>query len=71
MLRRAYSLEPPLTAAMAGLASAAAAATLLNFFHPFDAAAADLAFHSVAVLIVVGAAREVGSRALQNAFARL
>jgi hypothetical protein len=27
MLRRAYSLAPPLTAAMAGLASAAAAAT--------------------------------------------
>jgi hypothetical protein len=36
MLRRAYSLAPPLTAAMAGLASAAAAATLLNFFHPFE-----------------------------------
>ena len=71
MLRRAYSLAPPLTAAMAGLASAAAAATLLNFFHPFDAAAADLAVHSVAVLIVVGAAREVGRRALQNSFARL
>ena len=71
MLRRAYSLAPPLTAAMAGLASAAAAATLLNFFHPFDAAAADLAVHSVAVLIVVAAAREVGRRALQNSFARL
>ena len=41
MLRRAYSLAPTLTAAMAGLASAAAAATLLNFFHPFDAAAAE------------------------------
>jgi hypothetical protein len=69
MLRRAYSLVPPLTAAMAGLASAAAAATLLNFFHPFDAAAADLAVHAVAVLIVVAAARAVGSRTLQNSFA--
>ena len=69
MLRRAYSLAPPLTAAMAGLASAAAAATLLNFFHPFDAAAADLALHAVAVLIVVAAARAVGSRTLQNFFA--
>ena len=69
MLRRAYSLAPPLTAAMAGLASAAAAATLLNFFHPFDAAAADLAVHAVAVLIVVAAARAVGSRTLQNSFA--
>jgi hypothetical protein len=71
MLRRAYSLAPPLTATMAGLASAAAAATLLNFFHPFDAAVGDLAMHSVAVLIVVVAARAVGSRALQNSFARL
>jgi hypothetical protein len=71
MLRRAYSLAPPLTATMAGLASAAAAATLLNFFHPFDAAAADLAVHSVAVLIVVAAARAVGTRTLQNSFAAL
>ncbi len=69
MLRRAYSLAPPLTAAMAGLASAAAAATLLNFFHPFDAATADLAVHAVAVLIVVAAARAVGSRTLRNSFA--
>jgi hypothetical protein len=70
MLRRACSLAPPLTATMAGLASAAAAATLLNFFHPFDAAVGDLAMHSVAVLIVVAAARAVGSRTLQNSFAR-
>ena len=57
MLRRAYSLAPPLTAAMVGLASAAAAATLLNFFHPFDATAADLGVHVVAVAIVVAAAQ--------------
>ena len=61
---REGSLAPPLTATMAGLASAAAAATLLNFFHPFDAAVGDLAMHSVAVLIVVAAARAVGSRTL-------
>ena len=66
MLRRAYSLAPPLTAAMAGLASAAAAATLLNFFHPFDAAATDLAVHAIAVLIVVAAVRALGTRTLQN-----
>ena len=64
MLRRAYSLSPPLTAAMAGLAAAAAAATLLNFFHPFDAAATDLAVHLVAVLIVVAAVRLLGGRFL-------
>lgn len=66
MLRRAYTLAPGLTATMAGLASAAAAATLLNFFHPYDAAATDLAVHLVAVGIVVLALRAVGARALQN-----
>jgi hypothetical protein len=66
MLRRAYSLAPPLTAAMAGLASAAAAATLLNFFHPFDSAATDLAVHAIAVAIVVAAAWAFGARILQN-----
>lgn len=66
MLRRACSLAPGLTATMAGLASAAAAATLLNFFHPYDAAATDLAVHLIAVGIVVMALRAVGSRALQN-----
>jgi len=55
MLRRAYPLQPKLTALIAGLASAAAAATLLNFFHPFDAAATDLAVHVFAVVIVIGA----------------
>jgi hypothetical protein len=66
MLRRACSLAPSLTAAIAGLASAAAAATLLNFFHPFDAALSDLAVHAVAVVIVVAAVRGFGGRTLQN-----
>ena len=64
MLRRAYSLQPGLTAAMAGLASAAAAATLLNFFHPFDAAATDLTVHAAAVALVVMANRAFGGRLL-------
>lgn len=55
MLRRACSVQPELTALIAGLASAAAAATLLNFFHPFDAAATDLAVHAVAVALVIAA----------------
>jgi hypothetical protein len=55
MLRRACSLQPELMALVAGLASAAAAATLLNFFHPFDAAATDLTVHAVAVVIVIAA----------------
>jgi hypothetical protein len=53
MLRRAYPLHPRLTALIAGLASAAAAATLLTFFHPFDAAATDLALHTLAVGMVL------------------
>jgi hypothetical protein len=60
MLRRAYPLYLGLTAAVGGLAVAGAAATLLNFFHPYDAAATDLAVHAVAVAIVI---------ALSSAFA--
>lgn len=69
MLRRAYPLAPALTAGMAGLAASAASATLLNFFHPFDAAATDLAVHAVAVALVVVAARAFGVRTLQNSLA--
>ena len=67
MLRRAYPLRPNLTATMGGLASAAAAATLLNFFHPYDAAATDLAVHVIAVVIVILANRALSGRALRKA----
>jgi len=70
MLRRACSLQPGLTAAMGGLAAAAAAATLLNFFHPFDAAATDLAVHAVAVTLVVVVHRALGARLLAEDFLR-
>lgn len=60
MLRRGYPLQPGLTAALAGLAAAAAAATLLNFFHPYDAAALDLVVHATAVTLVVLASRAFG-----------
>jgi hypothetical protein len=62
MLRRAYPLYPGLTAAIGGLAVAAAAATLLNFFHPYDAAATDLTVHTVAVVLVISANRALGGR---------
>ncbi len=55
MLRRACPLRPDLTALVSGVAIAAASATLLNFFHPYDASAADLGVHLVAVLLVVAA----------------
>jgi len=68
MLRRAYPLQPVLTGLIAGLASAAAAATLLNFFHPFDAAATDLAVHVFAVAIIIGANWGFGGRLLATNF---
>jgi hypothetical protein len=62
MLREAFSLLPALTATVAGLAVAAASATLLNLFHPFDAAAVDLLVHAFAVALVIAASRVVGAR---------
>lgn len=67
MLRRGYSLTPSLTGACAGLAVAAAAATLLNFFHPYDVAAIDLVAHTAAVAIVVAVTRYLASRKLDAA----
>jgi len=72
MLRRAFPLYPGLTATIAGLAVAAAAASLLNLFHPYDAAATDLAVHAAAVALVVGANRALGGRIFgAPAFARI
>ncbi len=68
MLRRACSLQPGLTAVIAGLAAAAAAATLLNFFHPFDAAATDLAVHAIAVALVIAANRAFSGQLLATNF---
>jgi hypothetical protein len=67
MLRRAYPLNIGLTAAVGGLAVAAAAATLLNFFHPYDAAATDLAVHAVAVAIVIAASSALARRIFRTA----
>lgn len=64
MLRQGFSLRPNLTAITGGLACAAAAATLLNFIHPYDAAATDLAFHALAVMIVILANVAFGGRFL-------
>ena len=53
MLRQGYSLRPNLTSVVGGLACAAAAATLLNFIHPYDATATDLTVHAFAVATVI------------------
>ena len=63
MVRRACPLRPNLTALVSGLAIAAASATLLNFDHPYDASATDLAAHLLAVLIVIGVNQVVAARA--------
>lgn len=64
LLRRACPLRPTLAAVLVGLASAAAAASLLAIFHPFDAAATDLLVHALAVAIVVAANAALGGRLL-------
>ena len=64
MLRRGFSMQPNLTAAIGGLACAAAAATLLNFIHPFDASATDLGVHALTVAAVIFANRMLGGRLL-------
>lgn len=69
MLRRGCPLQPGLTAAVGGLAVAAAAATLLNFFHPYDAAATDLSVHAFAVALVIAANRALGGRIFPTAAA--
>ena len=65
MLRRAYPLRPRVTATLAGLAAAAAAASLLTLFHPYDASALDLVAHVVSVALVVVASRALGGRVLR------
>ncbi len=69
MLRRGFSLRPNLTAIIGGLACASAAATLLNFIHPYDAAATDLAVHAFAVAIVISANTLFGGRILVSKIA--
>jgi len=64
MLRRACPLRPNLTAALAGLSAAAAAAALLVPFHPHDATATDLALHLVVVGLVIAANGIAGGRLL-------
>ncbi len=66
MVRRACPLRPNVTAVVAGLAIAAASASLLNFDHPFDASADDLLVHLLAVLVVIGVNQAVARRAVMN-----
>jgi hypothetical protein len=53
MLRRAHPIAPLPVALLGTLGVAATAASLLQFFHPFDITLLDLAFHLAAVAFVV------------------
>lgn len=66
LLRRACPLRPVRTAILLGLASAAAAASLMAIFHPIDSAATDLLAHALAVCIVIAANAALGNRLLSR-----
>jgi len=53
MLRRAHPIAPLPVALFGSLGVAATAASLLQFFHPFDITLLDLAFHLAAVGFVI------------------
>jgi hypothetical protein len=53
MLRRAHPIAPMPVAVLATLGVAATAAFILQFFHPFDVTAIDLALHLAAIALVV------------------
>lgn len=67
MLRRACPLRPNLTAALAGLAVAGAAAALLVPFHPHDSTVSDILVHAVVVAGVIGLNVLAGGRLLSRA----
>ncbi|GJD33657.1 NrsF family protein [Methylobacterium aerolatum] len=67
MLRRACPLRPNLTAALAGLAVAAAAAALLMPFHPDESTVADLLVHLGVIGGVIGLNGLAGGRLLSRA----
>jgi hypothetical protein len=62
LLRWTFPLRPNLTLVLGGLAAAGMAATLLNFFHPYDASISDLLIHAAAVALVVVANRLFAGR---------
>lgn len=63
-LSRASPIEPLPVALLGGLGTAALAAFLLQFFHPFAVTFMDLAVHLVAIGLVTGAAALLNRRML-------
>ncbi len=66
-LSRARPIDPLPVALMGGLGSAALAALLLQFFHPFAVTLPDLAIHFFAVLMVVAISTSLRRRTLAPA----
>lgn len=60
VLRRASPLAPVRVAVVGGLGTAALAAFLLQFFHPFEITFMDLGVHALAVVVVVTVASLTG-----------
>ena len=66
-LSRASPIDPLPVALLGGLGTAALAALLLQFFHPFAVTFIDLAVHVAAILMVVGVAALLNRRTLSPA----
>jgi hypothetical protein len=67
LLSRARPIEPLPVALLGGLGVAALSAFTLSFFHPFAVTVIDLAFHLLAIGLVMGAAALLNRRALSPA----
>jgi hypothetical protein len=67
LLARARPIDPLPVAVLGGLGTAALAAFILQFFHPFAVTFVDLAFHLIAITIVVSAAALLNRRTLSPA----
>jgi hypothetical protein len=63
-LRRSRPIAPLSVAALGTLGVAALAASVLQFFHPFDITVIDLAFHLAGVAVVMGLGLALRQRAL-------
>ncbi len=66
-LSRASPIDPVPVALLGGLGTAAAAAFMLQFFHPFAVTFLDLAVHVAAIGLVIGATALINRRALSPA----
>jgi ABC-type thiamin/hydroxymethylpyrimidine transport system permease subunit len=67
LLSRARPIDPLPVAMLGGLGTAAIAAFILQFFHPFAVTFVDLAIHLVAIAAVVGVTALLNRRTLSPA----